>query len=445
MADELVPAAPAGSPTHPAIRTAARSPAERLERAREHCFMAGVGDVGMQLCEANVPYGLAKIHEAQAQLGIAPDATFVGAPDATVTRNHARWRQGFGYGGMYQWSGDLAVLDIKPNACGMIVGALPRLPALDEVRERLHALDREGLTLDGVALDNDLTESNHFIDVLEVGRRLDAAPLPEAVERARYFYIMHSSGHEHRGITARGPGLYWDESEELVRMARLVDTPWGTLRVLVGEAARAWYAFYQRVQDFNHRRRAALGRFLFGEHEVLINATHQGLVRSVNRANIGCYTFDSPGDSPGERPGHGVAPASAESAPLFPLTLSPSLPIFLVHGQRNVREDQWDRLGWSERIERHGLAARLGDTNLLPHGAGYNYPHLRGVSRVVEEAPDVRRFELLPADPAAAPVVVETPRELPYAYRGLEVKERMESLDLGRAVLSLDLRYVVKA
>jgi hypothetical protein len=423
---------PAASPG-PSNASSAQSAAQRLERAREHCFMAGVGDVGMQLCEANVPYGLAKIHEAQAQLGLAPDATFVGAPDATVTRNHARWRQGFGYGGIYQWSGDFAVLDIKPNACGMIVGALPRLPALEEVRERLHALSREGLTLDGVPLDNDLTESNHFIDVLEVSERLhgDDEPLPEAVERARYFYIMHSSGHEHRGVTARGPGLYWDESQALLALARTIETPWGTLRVLEGEAAHAWYAFYQRVQDFNHRRRAALGQFLFGETEALINATHQGLVRGVNQANIGCYTFEA---GPG-----------ADAGPLFPLTLSPTLPAFLVRGRPSVREERWDELGWSDRIERHGLAARVRDANLLPHGGGYNYPHLRGVARVIEDGPDARRFELTPADPAAQPMVVETPRELRYTYRGMEVKERMEALDLGRAVLALDLRYIVTA
>lgn len=408
---------------------AARGPGADLARAREHCFMAGVGDVGTQLCEANVPYGLAKIHEAQRQLGVDPDATFVGAPDATVTRNPRRWQQGFGYGGMYQWSGDFAVLDIKPNACGMIVGALPRLPALEEVRARLQALDEEGLTLDGVPLDNDLTESNHFVDVLEIGARLDPVPLPEAVERARYVYIMHSSGHEHRGPTPRGPGLYWDASEELARMARVIDTPWGTLRVLEGESARAWYAFYKAVEDFNHRRREALGRFLFGDHEVLVNATHQGMVRGVNRANIGCYTFDSP--------------AGPEPGPLFPLTLSAELPAFLVRGKRNLGERQWEQLGWSDRIERHGLEARLGDTNLLPHGGGYTYPHLRGVGQVIEDGPDARRFELLPADLDAPSEIVESPRGLPHGYRGMEVKERMEALDLGRAGLTLDLRYVV--
>lgn len=96
--------------------------------------MAGVNDAGMQLCAANVPFGLAKIHWAQKALGIASDATFVGAPDATITRNQRRWSQGFGYGGMYQWTGDSAVLDLKPNACGMSVGALDATPKLADLR-----------------------------------------------------------------------------------------------------------------------------------------------------------------------------------------------------------------------------------------------------------------------------------------------------------------------
>ncbi|WP_428263510.1 hypothetical protein [Haliangium sp.] len=408
------------------MSTADASPHTALARAREHCFMAGVDDTGMALCEANVPYGLAKIHHAQAQRDLPPDATFVGAPDATVTRNPRRWQQGFGYGGVYQWSGDMAVLDIKPNACGMSVGALPELPQLEELQARLHELDRAGLALEGVALDNDLTESNHFVDLFELGDRLDDEPLPAPVAQARYVYVMHSSGHEHRGPSPTGPGLYWDQSDTLAAMAEVVHTPWGRLHVLTGDAAQGWHRFYKQVEDFNHRRRETIAKFLFGPHEVLINATHQGLVRSLNQANIGCYTFDQPGA-------------------LFPLTLSPSLPAFLVRARPNVAEAHWDTLGWSDRAERHDLAARLRNTNLLPHGGGYTYPQLRGIGRVLEDGPDARRFELLPADPGAAPHYVDTPRGLPYDYRGMEVKERMEALDLGRAALRLDLRYVLTA
>jgi hypothetical protein len=191
------------------------------------------------------------------------------------------------------------------------------------------------------------------------------------------------------------------------------------------------------VQDFNHRRRQALGEFLFGDHEVLINATHQGMVRGFNRANIGCYTFDDPkGDDAGD---------DAGQAPLFPLTLSPSLPAFLVRGRRNFEPQAIDALGWSERVERHGLSERIAGTNLLPHGGGYRYPQLRGVARVIEQGPDDRRFELLPASPDQPVEVIETPRNLRYAYRGMEVKERMEELDLGRAVVKLDLEYVLTA
>lgn len=401
---------------------------EKLQRAKEHCFMAGVGDVGSQLCEANVPYGLAKIHHVQSELGLPADATFVGSPDATITRNDRRWSQGFGYGGVYRWTGDFTVLDIKPNACGMLVGALPDMPALDDVRERLHALDSEGLQLDGVDVDNDLTESNHFVDVFEVAEDEQHEPAPGG---HKYFFIMHSSGHEHRGANAKGPGLYYDQSDALLDMARGVDTPWGSLHILEGDNVEEWFAFYRRVQDFNHRRREALASFLFSDTTPVINATHQGLVRGYNRANIGCYTFDDP--------------TGGEQVPLFPLTLSPTLPAFLVRGRENIGANTIDQLGWTDRVERHGLRDALTGTNLLPHGGGYHYPQHRGVGRVIENGPDDRVFELTPADPADDTTLIQTPRGMKYGYRGMEVKQRMEELGLGKAVVKLDLKYVLTA
>ena len=406
--------------------------------------MAGVGDVGSALCEANVPFGLAKIHHVQEQLGIDPDATFVGAPDATITRNEARWSQGFGYGGVYAWSGDFTVLDIKPNACGMIVGSLPELPDLEDLRARLHALDDQVITVDGTTIENDLAESNHFVDVFKVvpphhsrssesSSRSDGSGPQGMVDfianSARYLYIMHSSGHEHRGPNTRGPGLYWDQSAELRAAARRFETPWGDLRILDGERLETWYRHYLDVQHFNHRRREALADFLFGEHSVLINATHQGLVRGYNRANIGCYTFDD----------------SAADDAVFPLTLSPNLPAFLVRGRHNIGEIAIEKLGWSERIERHALGRRIAGTNVLPHGGGYAYPQLRGVARVIELGPDDRRFELMPAAPDASREVIETPRHLDYSYRGLDVKNRLEELELGEVVARLDLEYVLTA
>lgn len=402
-------------------------PPTTLDRARGHLFTASVGDSGAKLCEANVPYGLAKIHWAQAELGYPADATFVGSPDCTVTRNDRRWQQGFGYGGVYQWTGDFAILDIKTNSCGMLAGSLDRLPPLEEVRAKLHDLERDGLELDGVAIDNDLTESNHFVDVFTVDEEASTEPLPGGAKNA---FIMHSSGHELRGKTDWGPGLYWDQSKELLAMARVIDTPWGSLRVLVGDDARTWYDFYQKVQDFTHRRREALARHLFGDFENVVNATHQGLVRSINQANIGCYHYEDP--QPGDEP-------------LFPLTLSPTLPAYLVRGHKNLSDQAVARLGWDDRLDELGLRQRIQSTNVLPHGGGYLYPQFKGVARVIEDGPDKRRFELAPAGDDAEAAVIETPRGLPYEYRGMEVKDRLEELDLGRIVVKLDLDYILSA
>ncbi len=396
-----------------------------LQRAREHCFVAGVGDAAMQLCEANVPFGLAKIQHVQRQLGLPADASFVGSPDATVTRNTNRWRQGFGYGGIYEWTGDFHVLDLKVNACGMLVGALPRLPEERELGERMESFAGGALELDGVPLENDLASPNHFVDVFELAEedRIEAPP-----GDARYFFIMHSSGHEHRVATPRGIGLYWDKSEELVARAQSFETPWGLLRILADAPLREWMEFYRFVQDFNHRRRELLASHLFGEYTSLINATHQGLVRGANVANIGCYTFDD---------------STPEEERLFPLTLSPQHPAYLVRGWRNLSDHAIDSLGWRERAERHGLVDRLRSANMLPHGGGYSFPHLAGPATVEAEAPDRRSFALATGDPAAPREVISDPRGLSFGYRGQEVRERMEALDLGRAVVRLELRYVL--
>ncbi|MBI2895970.1 MAG: hypothetical protein HYY06_20600 [Deltaproteobacteria bacterium] len=396
------------------------SPEAALERARRHCFSAGAGDSGEALCLANMSFGLAKIHDVQRQLGLPPDATFVGAPDATVTRNGPRWRQGFGYGGRIQWTGDLAVLDEKPNACGMLVGALPELVPEAEAREAARRVAREGLVLDGTPLDYDLHESNHFVDVLTV-RESVRGTLPSST-----LFVMHSSGHEHRGPGPRGPGLYYDESDELRRAARVPQTPWGTLTVLEGDAAWRWFEFVERVQAFNLARREAFARAIFGPFTVIANATHQGLL-APNDANIGCYVFEED---------------ETDGTALYPLTLSPTLPAYLVKPRPNLSESVVESLGWAERARSLGVLHRVTGANLLPHGGGYTYPQFRGVGRVVQIGPDRRAFELEPTS-GGEPILVEDVRALPFGYRGLELVDRTVALGLAEPVHTLDVRYVL--
>jgi len=142
---------------------------------------------------------------------------------------------------------------------------------------------------------------------------------------------------------------------------------------------------------------------------------------------MGCYHYDMDDDGIG---------------PLFPLTLSPDLPCYLVRGKRNLRDEVMSELGWDDRLERHGLRQRIANTNFLPHGGGYRYEQFTKVAKVHESAEN-RVFELQSADSAIENQRIDTPRGLPYTYRGMEVKERMSDLDLGQAVVKLDLRYVL--
>jgi hypothetical protein len=395
------------------------SDALALQRAREHCFLAGVGDVGEQLCGANMPFGIAKIHHVQKELGLQPDASFIGAPDATVTRNVGRWNQGFGYGGRIQWTGDFCVLDIKSNHCGMIAVALPEAPPPAEIEARARKLLKEPLVVDGVEIEFDLHEGNHFLDVCQVRHAAEGAP------SARTYAIIHSSGHEHREHSPKGPGIYWDESDALQKMMQIRATPWGPLHVLTGDEARRFDQVYRWCQDFSLARREALARALLGPLEVVVNRTHQGQL-AMNDAILGCYCFDD---------------ADLARGQLFPLTLAPDLPAYFVRPKPNLDAQTLAETGFAERAERHGLSSRLERANLLPHGGGYSYAQYSRV-RGVREHGDARSFELEKKDGGVD--VVSDVRSAAYGYRGDEIRQRLLALRLGEPVVETEITYVLK-
>lgn len=382
--------------------------------------MAGVGDVGEALCGANMPYGLAKIQWVQRELGLPADASFIGAPDATVTRNSARWTQGFGYGGRIQWTGDFAVLDIKSNACGMIVVALDDPPPNDVIVERARELERQPLVVEGVEVEFDLGEGNHFLDVCRLAETYGGAQADAAT-----YAVIHSSGHEHRERSPKGPGIYYDASDELRRLTEIRDTPWGPLHVLRGERAREWYEVYDWCQRFSLARREAIARALLGPLSVVCNRTHQGLL-AMNDAILGCYTFDDD---------------DLAKSQLFPLTLSPELPVYLVQPLPNFAPELLESLGFAERAERHGLVDRLRRANLLPHGGGYSYSQFAGVRGVVEDGAR-RQFQL--ERPDGTLELVEDPRTHAYGYRGDEVRTRLLELELGVPRIKTDITYILR-
>ena len=393
---------------------------EWLERAKRHVFSAGVGDVAEQLCQANMRYGLARIHWAQRELGRNPDAIFIGAPDATVTRNRQRWRGGFGYGGQVRWSPDLAVLDALPNGCGMLVLATDGGPSEAEVRAAAADARSARLSLDGVSLAYDLGESNHFVDCCQLEEVLDPALGTKPPEQLS---IIHSSGHEHRSSSPFGPGLYLHLSEELQRTARRISTPWGPIALLEGAAADRYHAFCARVQRFNHDRRELYARHIFGEHRVVCNATHQGM-RAPGLFHLGSYWFDE----------------AASPAALYPLTLGPDQPVYLVRARPNFSGDVLDELGWADRAAELGVREHLDGANLLPHGGGYSYPELERLVGV--DGAEHRTFRVQRSD--GETICIDDIRAPAFGYRGAEVLQRMTELEMGDPVARYRIRFVVK-
>ncbi|MHA1431302.1 MAG: hypothetical protein ACTSRV_13050, partial [Candidatus Freyarchaeota archaeon] len=175
-----------------------------LSRARRHIFSLGVGDIGSAMCRINMQYGLAKIHWMQEELGLEPNATFVSAPDETITRNVYRWGNGMGYGGKISWgegNEKVLVLDVMPNTCGMLVGGLDELPSYEKLVQRVHEVLKEDILLDGIKIQWDFGKGNHFIDLFKV-TRLNGAEIPP------YAFIIHSGNQELKGDNPKGPGLY---------------------------------------------------------------------------------------------------------------------------------------------------------------------------------------------------------------------------------------------
>jgi hypothetical protein len=391
---------------------------ERLKRAEEHIFSTGLSDSGARLALANMRYGLAKIHYVQEELGLRPDATFVAAPDLTVTRDPARWRSGFGYGGAITWgdgSAELVILDLKPNACGILVGGLDQLPNRFELMERAHELATSEAEIDGVRITWDFGKSNHFIDVCSVVP-VDGHALPP------FAFLMHFAGDELRGDGEHGPGIYWDRSATLRDRMQVHDTPFGCLRVLVGEDAREYVRRYEFVESFvRHRRRYAAEK-LFGPHELINNETHQGLL-GINRMVLGCYSFE-------------------DSETLYPLGLRPDLPAYLVRGRPNLSRATMERLSFNSRARRLGVERHVEGAHVLPHGGGYVFPDIVDVADV-HELNGSRYFEL-DQERGLGTQIVEDVTALPFEYRDRRVLDRALDLELLDVAACLIPEFILK-
>jgi hypothetical protein len=389
-----------------------------LRNAKDHCFFIGVSDSGAELCKANSVYGIAGIHSIQKELGMEQNATFITTPDMTITRNSGRWRSGFGYGGKISWGGGkekLIVLDVKPNACGMLVGGLDHFPDIEKVIKRLHELESQSILLDETEVTLDFNKSNHFIDVFRL------KPM-EKIDLPPYAFVVHGSASEFRGDNRMGFGLYHDKSTILNDMIKKVDTPFGNYHVLRDKDALHYFERYQYIENFSKRKRRLAAEMLFGKFEEIANVTHQGLL-NMNEIVLGCHHLNS-------------------DSSIYPLTLRGDLPAYLVKGLPNLTPESIDFLGFEKRANKLDVYNRLLNANIIPHGGGYVLPDTLTVNQVTE-INGKRYFEVDMQNDRGKKVISDV-RELAYEYRGRSVVLR--ALEIGSLEIAAKMipEYVLK-
>lgn len=392
---------------------------ELLKRAKRHYFSTGIGDGASYLCRANMKYGLAKIHLAQEEFGLVPHATCISTPDETVTRNTARWKAGFGYGGKLTWGSGkdkFIILDSKPNACGMLVGALEQLPEPSDLIEAIHGVKKD-LYIDNFKIDWDMYKGNHFIDLFKVVKRSLDIDLPE------YAFIMHGSVSELRDETEKGIGLYYDKSEALRERAKIVKTIFGKLHVLIDSDAEEYYNFYKYAEWFAKEKRKLAAEAIFGKYEIINNITHQGLL-NYNELILGAHDI------------------SDESASPFPIALRADLPAFLMTGKPNLDDEIIELLGFEKRAEKLGVLNRLKNVNIAPHGGGYSFSDVVSVIEVIEIKGE-RYFILDMANDVGSKICSEV-REMEFDYRGKGVVLKTIELGMAEVLARLIPQYVLK-
>ncbi|AZR74055.1 hypothetical protein BBF96_12010 [Anoxybacter fermentans] len=389
---------------------------KRLKRARQHIFSLGLYDSGAKIAIQVMTYGLAKIHYLQEYLGYKPNAFFLGAPDLTITRNIYRFNQGIGYGGIISWgegTDSFIPVDLKPNACGMLIGGVNTPKSCTELIQALEELKNNPGKIEGTNIKWDFNKSNHFINFFKV---IDNHNLPP------YLFVIHGAGDEFRGDNNGQFGLYIDKSKILKSKVHTLKTPFGDINYLIGEDAIEYFKFYQNVEKFARQRRIHVAHHLFDNFLLITDQTHQGLV-GLNEIILGCHKF-------------------VDEETLFPLMLRADRPGYLIKGKFNLTEKQLENLEFKARAKELDIYHRLLRANILPHGGGYNFPDLLDIEEVLEV--NENRYYKLKTTSGMGSKIVQHLRALPYEYRGQQVLNRTLELGLGQIYATLIPLFTLK-
>lgn len=397
---------------------------ELFERSKEYFFRTGISTSGAsKLAQINTYYGLSKIHYAQSFLGFKPNACFISTPDQTITRNEYRWNWGCGYGGKWVWGNGhdrIVFPDPKPNACGMLVGALGELPDVKGTIVKATDLRNHSTEIDGVRIKWDFEKSNHFIDVFEKLENPYAGELGDF----KYFFVMHSSAPEMKNIY---PGIYIDSPVNGVRalydLCEHVITPFGECNVLLDENAELYYDFCKKANELSKKRREVAAEKIFGDYTVVSNVNHQCLTsHSMNELLLG-------------------AQSTLEDC-LLPIALNSRSELYLMRGKRTFSSKQIEKNGWTKQASERGLIDVLKNANIMPHGGGYELTDVIDNVEVMDF--NDKRYYVCNQENTTAPLVFSSPKELEFEYRKTPVVLKAVNKGMCEKAAVLTPRFVIK-
>ncbi len=394
---------------------------ELLTYAKKHYFSLGVDDGASSLCKKNFQYGLAKLHFSQESLGMEANASFISTPDETISRNKKRWESGYGYGGKLTY-GDkkdpLVFVDVKPNACGMLVGGLNELPDPYKIISKINKIVSTDIYIDNIKLKWDFKKGNHFIDIFETNKTSAGNfSVPD------YMFVIHGSVPELRTETEKGVGLYYDASKTLYEMTKSINTPFGKTFYLDGTNAKEYFKFFEYAKWFAAEKRKKVAELLFGKYELISNPMHQGL-HSYGEVLLGAQHI------------------TGDPKKIFPVALRSDLPLYLISALPNLTDEQIDDLGFENRAKKFGILDHLQNFNVLPHGGGYALPHINSVRKVVEI--DNERYFVCEQEVEEGITIFSDVTETQYIYRGKKIINKIEELNLGQVKVKLHPKFVLK-
>ena len=388
-------------------------PAILLEEAANHIYDFGSQDASDILAKLNLKHGLAKLIWVLRKHKVDTENLFaVTSPDSGITRNKERWQAGFSYGCLLRWPSKeeagsaFAFPEIRPNACGMLVAKLNEIPSLNELCERLHKIEKEGVEVESERLKLNVGISNHFIELCKV----EESNSPE-LKPGDNVAVIHTSPSEFKSW------LYDYKSWE-AKGGTNEDTPFGPLLVLQGQLAEEYINAYQQIERFSYHKRLVLAKHLFKDFEVISNPTHQGLF-GANEARLGLYSFENQDE-------------------LLPLTFRWDIHVYLIKPEANITEELLDKEGL-----KHLPPAKkdfLKNLNMLPHGGGYEIPFSPEGWRVMQNGSK----RLFANRTQANEFVFSSPSEIPYYYRGLQIIKDITRLRLGSVAAKLKQVYTLK-